>query len=163
MSSNLVVPKPATVIAPPFTLETATQKVRMAEDGWNSRDPVRVALAYTEDSVWRNRSEFVVGRDQIRHFLAGKWSRELDYRLVKALWAFTDDRIAVRFQYEWHDGAGNWHRSYGNELWEFEERGLMRRREASINDVPIVETERRFFWPAPGPRPADHPGIPEVK
>ena len=121
------------------------------------RDPDRVALAYTEDSVWRNRSEFIIGRDQIRTFLAGKWDRELDYRLVKALWAFTDNRIGVRFQYEWHDDVGHWHRSYGNELWEFDERGLMRRREASINDVPILETDRKFFWSAPGPRPADHP------
>jgi nuclear transport factor 2 (NTF2) superfamily protein len=151
------------VIAPPFTLETALRKVRAAEDAWNSRDPGRVALAYTEDSVWRNRSEFVTGREQIRAFLTGKWEREHDYRLVKALWAFTDDRIAVRFQYEWHGAAGHWHRSYGNELWEFDERGLMRRREASINDVLIYESERRFFWPAPGPRPANHPGIPEVK
>jgi nuclear transport factor 2 (NTF2) superfamily protein len=163
MTANLLIPNPPKVIAPPFTVETAMQKVRLAEDAWNSRDPERVALAYTEDSVWRNRSEFVVGRDQIRAFLARKWVRELDYRLVKALWAFTDNRIAVRFQYEWHDAAGNWHRSYGNELWEFDERGLMRRREASINDVSILETERRFFWPAPGPRPADHPGIPDVQ
>jgi hypothetical protein len=151
------------VIAPPFTLETATQKVRLAEEAWNSRDPDRVALAYTEDSVWRNRSEFLVGREQIRAFLTRKWERELDYRLVKALWAFTDNRIAVRFQYEWHDAGGAWHRSYGNEQWEFDERGLMRRREASINDVPILESERKFRWPAPGPRPADHPGIPDVK
>jgi hypothetical protein len=151
------------VIAPPFTLETATRKVRLAEDGWNSRDPDRVALAYTEDSVWRNRSEFVTGREQIRKFLAGKWERELDYRLAKALWAFTDNRIAVRFQYEWHDVAGQWRRSYGNELWEFDERGVMRRREASIDDVRIVETDRKFFWSAPGPRPADHPGIPDVQ
>ena len=150
-------------IAPPFTLETATQKVRLAEDAWNSRDPNRVALAYTEDSVWRNRSEFIVGRDQIREFLTGKWDRELDYRLIKALWAFTDDRIAVRFQYEWHDANGQWFRSYGNELWEFDERGLMRRREASINDLVILEAERRFFWPAPGPRPVDDPGIPDEK
>ena len=155
--------KTSIVIAPPFTLETATQKVRLAEDAWNSRDPNRVALAYTEDSVWRNRSEFIVGRDQIREFLTGKWDRELDYRLIKALWAFTDDRIAVRFQYEWHDANGQWFRSYGNELWEFDERGLMRRREASINDVVILETDRRFFWPAPGPRPVDDPGIPDVK
>jgi nuclear transport factor 2 (NTF2) superfamily protein len=157
------IPTAAPVIAPPFTLETAIRKVRLAEDAWNSRDPQRVALAYTEDSVWRNRSQFVTGRAEIRAFLAGKWERELDYRLVKALWAFTDDRIAVRFQYEWHDAAGNWFRSYGNELWEFDERGLMRRREASINDVPISEADRKFFWPAPGPRPADHPGIPDVK
>ena len=155
--------KTSIVIAPPFTLETATQKVRLAEDAWNSRDPNRVALAYTEDSVWRNRSEFLVSRDQIREFLTRKWDRELDYRLVKSLWAFTDDRIAVRFQYEWHDANGQWFRSYGNELWEFDERGLMRRREASINDVVILETDRRFFWPAPGPRPVDDPGIPDVK
>ena len=148
---------------PPFNAETAAQKARMAEDAWNSRDPDRVALDYTEDSVWRNRGEFVTGRDQIRVFLARKWERELDYRLVKALWAFTDDHIAVRFQYEWRDAAGHWHRSSGNELWEFDERGLMQRREASINDVAIVETDRRFFWPAPGPRPVDHPGIPDVK
>jgi nuclear transport factor 2 (NTF2) superfamily protein len=163
MTTNLLSPNPQLVIAPPFTLETATRKVRLAEDAWNSRDPNRVALAYTEDSVWRNRSEFVTGRDQIRPFLARKWERELDYRLVKALWAFTDDHIAVRFQYEWRDAAGNWFRSYGNELWEFDERGLMRRREASINDVPIREQDRKFFWPAPGPRPADHPGIPDVQ
>jgi nuclear transport factor 2 (NTF2) superfamily protein len=156
-------PPVSPVIAPPFTLEVATRKVRLAEDAWNSRDPDRVALAYTEDSVWRNRSEFLAGRDQIRAFLARKWERELDYRLVKALWAFTDNRIGVRFQYEWHDHAGNWFRSYGNEQWEFDDRGLMRRREASINDVPIAETDRKFFWPAPGPRPADHPGIPDVK
>jgi uncharacterized protein len=156
-------PRPAAVNAPPFTRESAILKVRAAEDAWNSRDPHRVALAYTEDSVWRNRSEFLDGRDQIRRFLAGKWARELDYRLVKDLWAFTDDRIAVRFQYEWHDADGRWHRSYGNELWEFDERGLMRRREASINDVTILEAERRFYWPAPGLRPADHAGIPDVK
>ena len=155
--------KPPAVLAPPFTLATATQKVRLAEDGWNSRDPNRVALAYTEDSIWRNRSEFIVGREEIVQFLTGKWSRELDYRLVKALWAFADNRIAVRFQYEWHDDAGRWHRSYGNELWEFDKRGLMRRREASINDVPILESDRKFRWPAPGPRPADHPGIPDVQ
>jgi uncharacterized protein len=163
MTANLLIPNPHTVIAPPFTIETATQKVRLAEDHWNSRDPDRVALAYTEDSVWRNRGEFVTGRDQIRAFLARKWERELDYRLVKALWAFTDDHIAVRFQYEWHDDDGSWRRSYGNELWEFDERGLMRRREASINAIPILETDRKFFWPAPGPRPADHPCIPDVK
>ena len=152
-----------TVIAPPFTLVTALRKVRLAEDAWNSRDPNRVALAYSEDSVWRNRSAFLVGRDQIREFLAGKWDREIEYRVVKALWAFTEDRIAVRFRYEWHDATGNWFRSYGNELWEFDDRGLMRRREASINDVAIGETERKFFWPAAGPRPSDHPGISEVK
>jgi nuclear transport factor 2 (NTF2) superfamily protein len=120
-------------------------------------------MAYTEDSVWRNRSEFITGRAAIRRFLTGKWERELDYRLVKDLWAFTDDRIAVRFQYEWRDRGGGWHRSYGNELWEFDEGGLMRRREASINDVAIPESDRRFFWPAPGARPADHVGIPGVR
>jgi len=132
-------------------------------DVWNSRDPNRVALAYTEDSEWRNRGEFFTGRDAIRAFLCGKWVRELDYRLVKALWAYTDERIVVRFRYERHDAAGHWFRSYGNELWEFDERGLLRRREASINDVPIRDDERTFFRPAPGPRPADHPGIPDVK
>lgn len=155
--------QPVTVIAPPFTLVTALRKVRLAEDAWNSRDPKRVALAYSEDSVWRNRSEFIRGRAAIRRFLAGKWSREHEYRLVKDLWAFTDDHIAVRFQYEWHDDAGQWHRSYGNELWEFDENGLMRRREASINDVTIREADRKFFWPAPGPRPSDHPGIADVQ
>jgi uncharacterized protein len=163
MMKSKTVPQPSSVIAPPFALVTALRKVRLAEDAWNSRDPKRVALAYTEDSVWRNRSEFVTGRAAIRRFLAAKWERELDYRLVKDLWAFTDERIAVRFQYEWHDEAGNWHRSYGNELWEFDDDGLMRRREASINDVAITETERRFLWPAPGPRPADHPGIPNIR
>ncbi len=162
MTSNLVSQPPA-VIAPPFTLVTALRKVRLAEDAWNSRDPKRVALAYSEDSVWRNRSEFVTGRAAIRRFLAGKWDRELDYRLVKDLWAFTDDRIAVRFQYEWHDAGGQWHRSYGNELWEFDESGLMRRREASINDLAISESDRKFFWPAPGSRPTDHSGIPDVQ
>jgi uncharacterized protein len=151
------------MIVPPFTPDSAAKKVRAAEDAWNSRDPDRVALAYTEDSAWRNRSEFVTGRDQIRAFLASKWARELDYRLAKALWAFTDNRIAVRFRYEWHDEAGNWFRSYGNELWEFDEAGLMRRREASINDVPSREQDRSFFWPAPGARPADHPGIPDLR
>jgi uncharacterized protein len=150
-------------IVPPFTLDSAVRKVRAAEDAWNSCDPARVALAYTEDSVWRNRSEFVTGRDQIREFLARKWAREHDYRLIKALWTFTDNRIAVRFRYEWHDNQGNWFRSYGNELWEFDEAGLMRRREASINDVAIREQDRQFFWSAPGPRPADHPGIPDLR
>jgi uncharacterized protein len=151
------------VIVPPFTLETAIRKVRLAEDAWNSRDPNRVAMAYSEDSVWRNRSHFLVGRDQIREFLADKWDREHDYRLAKALWAFTEVRIGVRFQYEWHDASGQWFRSYGNELWEFDDQGLMCRREASVNDVEIGETERKFFWTAPGPRPEDHPGIPSVK
>jgi nuclear transport factor 2 (NTF2) superfamily protein len=163
MSEQTPIAKPATVIASPFTLESAVQKVRLAEDAWNSRDPACVSLAYTEDSQWRNRSEFVVGREEIRRFLARKWARELDYRLVRALWAFTGDRIGVRFQYEWHDDSGHWFRSYGNELWEFDERGLMRRREASINDVPIRESDRKFFWPALGPRPADHAGIPDVQ
>ncbi len=162
MNKNMTSPSQMT-LAPPFTLITALRKVRLAEDAWNSRDPKRVALAYTEESMWRNRNEFVVGRAAIRRFLAGKWDRELDYRLVKELWAFTDDRIAVRFQYEWHDNAGRWHRSYGNELWEFDEDGLMQRREASINDLPISESDRKFFWPAPGPRPSDHPGISDIR
>ncbi|HEY0981024.1 nuclear transport factor 2 family protein [Schlesneria sp.] len=151
------------VIVPPFTLVTALKKVRAAEDGWNSRDPKRVALAYSEDSVWRNRDQFIVGRTEIRQFLTSKWQKELDYRLVKELWAFTEDRIAVRFQYEWHDAAGQWYRSYGNELWHFDDAGLMRRREASINDVMIAQSDRKFDWPAPGARPADHPGIPDVR
>jgi nuclear transport factor 2 (NTF2) superfamily protein len=149
-----------TAIVPPFTAESAVRKVRAAEDGWNTRDPVRVSLAYTEDSVWRNRDQFVTGRDEIQKFLAAKWEREHEYRLAKALWAFTGNRIAVRFRYEWHDAAGNWFRSYGNELWEFDAAGLMRRREASINDVAIRENERRFHWPL-GRRPDDHPGVDE--
>ncbi len=152
-----------TDLRPPFTLQTATEKVRAAEDAWNSRDPNRVSLAYSEDSVWRNRSVFIVGRDQIREYLSDKWNRELGYRLVKSLWAYTDSRIAVRFQYEWHDALGNWFRAYGNENWEFDDNGLMRRREASINDVAITENERKFFWDAPGPRPLDHVGIVDVK
>jgi uncharacterized protein (TIGR02246 family) len=134
---------------PPFTAETAATKVQAAEDAWNSRDPHRVALAYTEDSVWRNRDTFLTGRAEIVAFLTAKWERELDYALRKSLWAFTDDRIAVRFQYEWHDPAGQWTRSYGNELWEFDAHGLMRRREASINDVPITAAERRITGPRP--------------
>ncbi len=149
-------------LKPPFTFETATAKVRAAEDAWNSRDPERVSLAYSPDSEWRNRDQFLQGRDRIREFLSGKWERELDYRLVKALWSFSDDHIAVRFQYEYHDAAGQWFRAYGNELWEFDEQGLMRRREASINDVPIAEDQRRFHWPTSAPRPAEHTGIPEV-
>ena len=152
-----------TVIRPPFTLETATAKVRAAEDAWNSRDPQRVALAYSEDSEWRNRDRFLHGRDQIRDFLTGKWERELDYRLTKSLWCFAENRIAVRFQYECHDSHGQWFRAYGNELWEFDDEGLMRRREASINDVPISDAERRFHWPAPGPRPANDAGISAVR
>jgi nuclear transport factor 2 (NTF2) superfamily protein len=146
---------------PPFTLETATLKVRMAEDAWNTRDPERVALAYTEDSRWRNRSEFFQGRREIVAFLQRKWARELDYRLIKELWAFHENRIAVRFQYEWHDGSGSWYRSYGNEQWEFNHEGLMHRREASINDVPIREVDRLFRWLA-GPRPPEHPGLSEL-
>ncbi len=150
-------------LRPPFTLETAAAKVRAAEDTWNSRDPQRVSLAYSADSEWRNRDQFLHGRSQIQAFLTGKWERELDYRLTKSLWSFTDNRIAVRFQYEYHDAHGQWFRAYGNELWEFDDDGLMRRREASINDYPIAENERRFRWPAPGPRPADDAGIPAVK
>ena len=153
----------ATSLRPPFTLETASAKVRAAEDAWNSRDPQRVALAYSADSEWRNRSEFLQGRDQIREFLNRKWSQELDYRLTKSLWSFHDNRIAVRFQYEYRNAAGSWFRAYGNELWEFDADGLMRRREASINDVAIEEAERRFHWPAPGARPDDDPGIPDVR
>jgi uncharacterized protein len=147
---------------PPFTRETALQKVRAAEDAWNGRNPEKVALAYTEDSAWRNRAEFLHGRPAIIAFLTRKWAKELDYRLIKELWAFEGNRIAVRFAYEWHDDSGNWFRSYGNENWEFDERGLMRRRLASINDLPIAATERKFHWPAPGPRPADHPGLSEL-
>lgn len=143
---------------PPFTDATAAEKARMAEDAWNSRDPARVALAYTEDSVWRNRAEFIAGRPQIVAFLQRKWARELDYRLVKEVWAHAANRIAVRFAYEWHDDSGHWYRSYGNENWEFDAAGLMRRRLASINDLPIAEDARRLRWPA-GARPADHPGL----
>jgi len=144
---------------PPFTRETAAQKVRMAEDGWNSRDPVKTSLVYTQDSCWRNRSEVFRGREAIVAFLTRKWQKEREYRLIKDLWAFDDDRIAVRFQYEWHDASGQWYRSYGNEQWEFDEHGLMRRREASINDILIDEKDRRFHWTAPGPRPTDVPGL----
>lgn len=151
------------VIRPPFTLETATAKVRAAEDAWNSRDPQQVSLSYSEDSEWRNRDTFIRGRERIRAFLSGKWERELDYRLTKSLWSFTDNRIAVRFQYEYHDAHGQWFRAYGNELWEFDDEGLMRRREASINDVAIEENERKFRWSAPGPRPAVDLGIPAVR
>lgn len=143
---------------PPFDAESATQKVRLAEDVWNTRDPERVLLAYTHDSAWRNRSEFLTGRKAIVHFLTHKWNNELDYRLIKELWAYHDNRIAVRFAYEWHDASGNWFRSYGNENWEFDSNGLMRRRIASINDVPIAEKDRKYFWPL-GPRPDDHPGL----
>lgn len=146
---------------PPFTLETAIQKIRGAEDGWNSRDPERVSLVYTPDSVWRNRAEFVRGRVEIVEFLKRKWARELDYRLIKELWAFTDNRLAVRFAYEWHDDSGHWFRSYGNENWQFNESGLLHHRHASINDMPISDSERRFHWPL-GRRPDDHPGLSDL-
>ena len=143
---------------PPFTVETARQKVRMAEDAWNTRDPDQVVRVYTEDTRWRNRAEFPVGREQVRAFLQRKWARELDYRLIKELWACAEHRIAVRFAYEWHDDSGSWFRSYGNENWEFDEHGLMRLRIASINDLPIRESERKYHWPL-GPRPEDHPAL----
>jgi hypothetical protein len=146
---------------PPFTTETAAQKARLAEDAWNSRDPQRVALAYTPDSRWRNRAEFIAGRAEIEAFLTRKWARELEYRLIKEVWTFAGNRIAVRFAYEWHDDSGGWFRSYGNENWEFDEQGLMRRRIASINDLPIKETERRYRWPL-GRRPDDHPGLSDL-
>jgi uncharacterized protein len=146
---------------PPFTAETAAQKARLAEDAWNSRDPERVAGAYTPDSHWRNRAEFLDGRVAIVEFLRRKWSRELDYRLIKEVWAFTDTRIAVRFVYEWHDDSGQWFRSHGNEQWQFDHEGLMARREASINDLPIAEAARQFRWPL-GPRPTNHPGLSEL-
>jgi len=146
---------------PPFTRETAIQKVRLAEDGWNSRDPARVSMAYTSDSQWRNRAEFVRGRTEIVQFLTRKWAKEIDYRLIKELWVFEDKRIAVRFAYEWHDDMGSWFRSYGNENWEFDENGLMQRRFASINDLPIKEADRKFHWPL-GRRPDDHAGLSEL-
>jgi nuclear transport factor 2 (NTF2) superfamily protein len=146
---------------PPFNSETGAQKVRLAEDAWNSRDPERVSLAYTVDSAWRNRSEFITGRDQIIPFLQRKWNRELDYRLIKELWIAGTNRIAVRFAYEWHDDAGFWFRSYGNENWEFDATGLMQRRIASINDLPIKENERKYHWPL-GRRPDDHPGLSDL-
>jgi nuclear transport factor 2 (NTF2) superfamily protein len=148
-------------ICPPFTLETAITKVRAAEDAWNSRDPDTVSRAYSQNSRWRNRAEFFEGRRAIVEFLQRKWARELDYRLIKELWAFHANRISVRFQYEWRDDSGNCFRSYGNEQWEFDDDGLMRRREASINDVPISHNQRKFFWKSPGPRPPDHPGLSE--
>lgn len=147
---------------PPFTPETARQKVRMAEDAWNTRDPDRVVLVYTQDTRWRNRTEFPVGHDQVRSFLQRKWAKELDYRLIKELWACDGNRIAVRFAYEWHDAVGQWFRSYGNENWEFTTQGLMRRRSASINDLPIDEAARVFRWPL-GRRPDDHPGLSELE
>ena len=147
---------------PPFNAETAAQKARMAEDAWNTREPARVALAYTVDSRWRNRAEFFTGRPAIVEFLRRKWAKEMDYRLIKEIWALHDNHIAVRFQYEWHDDSQNWFRSHGNEQWEFDEHGLMRRREASINDVPIRAGDRRFLWEPWGPRPANHPGLTEL-
>jgi len=146
---------------PRFTVGTAIEKVRLAEDGWNSRDPEKVALAYTVDRYWRNRAEFVQGREAIVGFLTRKWQRELDYRLIKELWGFRENRMAVRFAYEWHDDSGNWFRSYGNENWEFDENGLMRRRFACINDTPIRAADRRFHWPL-GRRPDDHPGLSDL-
>lgn len=146
---------------PPFTYETAAKKVRAAENAWNTRDPEKVSFAYTTDSTWRNRSEFLSGRDEIVAFLTRKWARELDYRLIKEIWACNDARIAVRFAYEWHDDSGNWYRAYGNENWEFAENGLMRRRIASINDLPIAASDRKYHWPL-GPRPDDHPGLSDL-
>lgn len=146
---------------PPFDAATAAQKVRLAEDAWNTRNPERVSLAYTLDTVWRNRAEFLSGREAIVQFLVRKWNKELDYRLIKELWAFRGERIAVRFAYEWHDDSGHWFRSYGNENWEFDEAGLMRRRIASINDLPIQESERKYHWPL-GRRPDDQPGLSEL-
>jgi hypothetical protein len=151
-------PKPP---LPPFTPETAAKKVRMAEDAWNTRDPDRVVLVYTEDTRWRNRSEFPTGREEVRRFLQRKWAKELDYRLIKELWACAGNRIAVRFAYEWHDDSGNWFRSYGNENWEFSEQGYMQRRFASINDLPIRESDRKFHWPL-GRRPDDHPSLSDL-
>lgn len=146
---------------PPFTEQSAVQKIRAAEDGWNGRDPAKVALAYTPDSRWRNRSEFITGRSEIEAFLTRKWEKELDYRLVKELWAYSGNRIAVRFAYEWHDAQGYWYRSYGNENWEFDEAGYMKTRHASINDLQIAEADRKFHWPQ-GRRPDDHPGLTEL-
>ncbi|MBS0844780.1 DUF1348 family protein [Enterobacter asburiae] len=146
---------------PPFTLETAIEKVRLAEDGWNSRDAAKVALAYSLDTKWRNRAEFANNRDEAEAFLARKWKKEHEYRLIKELWAFTGNRIAVRYAYEWHDDSGNWFRSYGNENWEFEADGLMKHRFACVNDMPIQESERKFFWPL-GRRPDDHPSLSDL-
>ncbi len=153
--------QPSGILKPPFDSETAVQKVRTAEDSWNSRDPAKVSLAYSVDSSWRNRTEFLEGRAAIVDFLTRKWQRELEYRLIKELWGFKENRMAVRFAYEWHDADGQWFRSYGNELWEFDPEGLMRRRLASINDLPIGESDRLFRWPM-GPRPGDHPGLSEL-
>jgi nuclear transport factor 2 (NTF2) superfamily protein len=157
MSSNAQTRPPL----PPFTRESAIEKVRLAEDGWNSRDAEKVSLAYTLDTRWRNRAEFAESREEAKDFLTRKWNKELDYRLIKELWAFTDNRIAVRYAYEWRDDSGNWFRSYGNENWEFNEDGLMARRFACINDMPIKEADRKFHWPL-GRRPDDHPGLSEL-
>ena len=146
---------------PPFDAESAVRKVRMAENAWNTHEPVKVSLAYSPDSVWRNRAEFLHGREEIVRFLERKWAKELDYRLIKELWTYRENRIAVRFAYEWHDDSGSWFRSYGNENWEFDERGLMRRRIASINDLPIAEADRKYRWPL-GPRPEGHPGLSDL-
>jgi uncharacterized protein len=156
--NNADVPRPP---FPPFDIASAVEKVRKAEDAWNTRDPERVSLAYTTDTIWRNRAEFLSGREAVVQFLTRKWARELDYRLLKELWAFREDRIAVRFAYEWHDDSGNWFRSYGNENWEFDPQGLMKRRIASINDLPITETARKFHWPL-GRRPDDHPELTDL-
>jgi len=161
-TSSRAAPSAAQPLKPPFTYTSAVAKVRAAEDAWNSRDPQRVSLAYSEDSQWRNRAEFLRGRAAIREFLQRKWNRELDYRLIKEIWAFGEDRIAVRFAYEWHDDSAHWFRSYGNENWEFDDSGLMRRRIASINDVCITEAERKYHWSAPGPRPPEHPGLSDL-
>jgi nuclear transport factor 2 (NTF2) superfamily protein len=158
MRMSTIEPRPP---LPPFTRATAIQKVRLAEDGWNGRNPEKVALAYTPDSRWRNRTEFVNGREQIVQFLDRKWKKELDYRLIKELWAVDGNRIAVRYAYEWHDDSGNWFRTFGNENWEFDENGLMQRRYACLNDMPIQEAERKFRWPL-GRRPDDHPGLSEL-
>jgi len=157
--TNAIEPRPP---FPPFTRESAIEKVRKAEDAWNSRDPARVALAYTPDSRWRNRSQFITGRDEIVTFLTAKWLKEQEYRLIKELWAFTGDRIAVRFAYEWRDADGAWYRAYGNENWAFDANGLMRERHASINDVPIRDDERLFHWDRSGPRPMDHPELSDL-
>jgi uncharacterized protein len=157
----MTTPTPPHPLTPRFTFETAILKVRRAEDGWNSRNPQQVALAYTPDSKWRNRTEFIAGRDEIVRFLTRKWQREQDYRLIKELWAFDTDRIAVRFAYEFHDDAGQWFRAYGNENWEFNPEGLMQHRHASINDLPIPEADRLFHWPQ-GPRPDNHPGLTDL-
>lgn len=157
-TEHKIIPRPP---LPPFTRETASEKARMAENGWNTRDPEKVALAYTIDSWWRNRAEFIQGRAAIVEFLRRKWRKELDYRLIKELWAFEGNRIAVRFAYEWHDDSGNWFRSYGNENWEFDQHGLMRLRLASINDLPLRDSDRKYHWPL-GRRPDDHPGLSDL-